>query len=699
MDPRASSAYHVPIALAMKVRLDVPSLRRSLDAIVARHEALRTTFVAVDGAPVQRIAPPSTGMSLIEHDLRGLDGAAAERARLAAEEMSAPFDLETGPLVRGRLVTTADDDHVLLVTAHHIVFDGWSAAVFARELHASYAAYGAGEPDLLAAPPIQSVDHAVWQRRANAREAYREQLGYWQGALRDAPALLEIPADRPRPSRQDFAGAHVSIEIDAELTAAMKAFSRRHGATPFMTLLTAWGALLSRLAAQDVVVVGTAVANRGRPELEPLIGSLVSTLALRLDYRGSPTVSEALARVKTHVIAAQGHQDVPFEQVVEVVNPPRSLAHNALFQNMLVLQNGETSSFFPASNLHAAKVDLTFDLCEDGDRVRGVIVYATALFDRETIVRYGGYFLRLLAAMVVDDTQAIDRLPVLGDGERRRLLVEWNATERAYPDDVCVHELFEAQVERSPYAVAVEHEGTRLSYAELNAQANRLARHLRARGLAPDVRVAICMERSVEMVVALLAVLKAGGAYVPLDPGYPIERLSYLMEDSAPALLLTHDAVGPDVRETLQRSGVPAIDVAGGAARWAGESGADLERAELLPTHLAYVIYTSGSTGKPKGAMNEHRAVVNRLLWMQEAYPLGADDAVLQKTPFSFDVSVWEFFSPLLSGARLVMARAEGHKDPEYLARIVREARITTMHAVPSMLGFFVEHARSEQRT
>jgi amino acid adenylation domain-containing protein len=699
LDPRASSAYHVPIALAMKGRRDVPALRRALDAIVARHESLRTTFVAADGVPVQRIAPPSTGMSLVEHDLRGRDGAAAERARLVAQEMNAPFDLETGPLVRARLVTSADDDHVLLVTAHHIVFDGWSAAVFARELDALYAAYRAGEPDPLPPQAIQPVDHAVWQRRSIAGGACREQLGYWQGALRDAPALLEIPADRPRPSRQDFAGAHVPIELDAELTAKLKALGRRHGATLFMTLLTAWGALLSRLASQDVVVVGTAVANRGRPELESLIGSLVNTLALRLDYGGSPAVSEAIARVKAHVIAGQQHQDVPFEQVVEVVNPPRSLSYNALFQNMLVLQNGETSSIFPASNLHAAKVDLTCELVEDGDRVRGVIVYATALFDRETMVRYGGYFRRLLAAMAAGDAQAIDRLPVLAESERRRTLVEWNATERAYPAELCTHELFEAQAARSPYAVAVEHEGTRLSYAELNAQANRLARHLRARGVAPDMRVAICMERSVELVVALLAVLKAGGAYVPLDPGYPIERLAYLVEDSAPVLLLTHDAVGPDVRGTLQRSGVPPIDVARDAARWAGESGADLDRAELLPTHLAYVIYTSGSTGKPKGAMNEHRAVVNRLLWMHEAYPLGPDDAVLQKTPFSFDVSVWEFFLPLLSGARLVMARAGGHKDPEYLVRVVREARITTMHAVPSMLGFFVEQARAEQCT
>ncbi len=696
LDPRASRAYHVPIALPMKGRLDVAALRRALDAIVARHEALRTTFVAVDGAPVQRIGPPSTGLPLIEHDLRGLDGACSLRARIAGEEMNAPFDLASGLLVRARLVTLADDDHVLLVTAHHIVFDGWSAALFARELDVSYAAFRAGEPDPLPAPAIQPADHAAWQRRTNAG---REQLAYWQDALRDVPAVVELPADRPRPARHDYAGAHVPFEIDSELSAKLKSFSRRHGATLFMTLLTAWGALLARLAAHDVVVVGTAVANRTRPELEPLLGFFVNTLAVRLELGGSPTVSEALARVKAGVIAAQEHQDAPFGQVVEAVNPPRSLAYTPLFQNMLVWQNWDASGIFPASNLHAAKADLVAELCEDGDRIRGVIVYATSLFERETVVRFGEYFRRLLVAMTVDDAQAIDRLPMLPACERRRILVDWNATARTYPADLCVHELVEAQVARSPHAVAVDHEGTRLSYLELNAQANRLARHLRARGAGPDVRVAVCMERSAELVVALLAVLKAGAAYVPLDPGYPLERLAYLVEDGAPALLLTHDAVPPDVRATLRRSGVPALDVAADAARWAGESAADLERAGLLPSHLAYVIYTSGSTGKPKGAMNEHRGVVNRLLWMQEEYALGADDAVLQKTPFSFDVSVWEFFLPLLSGARLVMARAGGHKDPDYLVRIVREARITTMHAVPSMLGFFAEAAHAEQCT
>ncbi|MBV8368734.1 MAG: amino acid adenylation domain-containing protein [Candidatus Eremiobacteraeota bacterium] len=696
LDPRASLAYHVPIALPLSGPLNVRALRRALDAIVARHEALRTTFVALDGAPAQRIGPPNTRMPLIEHDLRGLDGPFSLRARIAGEEMNAPFDLATGPLVRARLITVADDDHVLLVTAHHAVFDGWSAALFSRELAALYGAFRTGQPNQLPPPAIQPVDHAAWQRRTNAG---REQLAYWRDALREVPAVVELPADRPRPARQDYAGAHVPFEIDAELTAKLKSLSRRHGATLFMTLLTAWGALLSRLAVQDVVVVGTAVANRTRPELEPLLGFFVNTLALRLEYGGGPTVGEALARVKAQVGAAHEHQDAPFGQVVEAVNPPRSLAYTPLFQTMLVWQSWDANAIFPASNLHAAKTDLVAELCEDGDRIRGVIVYATALFDRETVVRYGEYFRRLLVAMTAGDAQAIGRLPLLAASERRRALVDWNATARTYPAELCVHELVEAQVARSPHAVAVDHEGMRLSYAELNAQANRLARHLRARGVGPGVRVAVCMERSTELVVALLAVLKAGGAYVPLDPGYPLERLAYLVEDAAPALLLAHDAVPAGVRAALRRTGVPALDVAADAPRWADESEENLARAGLLSSHLAYVIYTSGSTGKPKGAMNEHRGVVNRLLWMQDEYTLGADDAVLQKTPFSFDVSVWEFFLPLLSGARLVMARAGGHRDPDYLVRVVREARVTMMHAVPSMLGFFVDAAHAERCT
>ncbi|MFN5018140.1 non-ribosomal peptide synthetase, partial [Bradyrhizobium sp.] len=407
-------------------------------------------------------------------------------------------------------------------------------------------------------------------------------------------------------------------------------------------------------------------------------------------------------------VAAQEHQDLPFEQVVELVQPSRSLSHAPLFQAVLVWQN------LPAGRLDlgelrleavevprvSAQFDMTLSLAQTGGTISGGLEYATALFDRGTIERWAGYFVRLLEGMVADARAPVDRLPLQGEAERHRVLVEWNATAADYPQDVCVHELFEAQAERTPAAVAVVHEERRLSYAELNTQANRLAHHLRGLGVKPDDRVAICIARSPEMIVGLLAILKAGGAYVPLDPAYPPERLAFMVQDSAPVALLVGGGaldVLPVVQAELAASGVPVLDIGADAAQWAEAPARNPARSEvgLAASHLAYVIYTSGSTGTPKGAMNGHRAVVNRLLWMQDAYALDGGDAVLQKTPFSFDVSVWEFFWPLLAGARLVMARPEGHKDPAYLVEVIRRERITTLHFVPSMLQIFVEYAEA----
>ncbi|MFN4936741.1 non-ribosomal peptide synthetase, partial [Bradyrhizobium sp.] len=439
-----------------------------------------------------------------------------------------------------------------------------------------------------------------------------------------------------------------------------------------------------------------------------LIGFFVNTLAVRVDVSGSPSVSELLARVKAQTVAAQEQQDLPFEQVVELLQPSRSLSYAPLFQAALAWQT------MSAENLDlgelrlapvevprvSAQFDLTLSLAETGGRISGGLEYATALFDRETIERWAGYFVRLLEGMVADARAPVDRLPLQGEAERHRVLVEWNATAADYPQDVCVHELFEAQAERTPAAVAVVHEERRLSYAELNTQANRLAHHLRGLGVKPDDRVAICIARSPEMIVGLLAILKAGGAYVPLDPAYPPERLAFMVQDSAPVALLVGGGaldVLPVVQAELAASGVPVLDIGADAAQWAEAPARNPARSEvgLAASHLAYVIYTSGSTGTPKGAMNGHRAVVNRLLWMQDAYALDGGDAVLQKTPFSFDVSVWEFFWPLLAGARLVMARPEGHKDPAYLVEVIRRERITTLHFVPSMLQIFVEYAEA----
>jgi amino acid adenylation domain-containing protein len=692
------AAYHIPVRLRLRGELDRDALGRALDRITARHEALRTTFAEVDGEPVQRIAPAGESAFLfLDHDLREHPEAEAEFRRLAVEEASAPFDLERGPLVRGRLVRLAADDHVLLVTLHHAVSDAWSMGVLTRELGALYGAFRRGEPDPLAPPPIQYADYAAWQRRRVDGEVLREQSEYWKTALAGAPALLELPTDRARPARQDFAGATVGMVLDEELTAGLKALSQRQGTTLFMTLLAGWSAVLGRLSGQEDVVVGTPTANRGRSEIEGLIGFFVNTLALRVDLFGSPTVAELLDRVRERALGAQQRQDIPFEQVVELVQPARSLSHSPLFQVMFTWQNvpggelelpGLTLAPLGGDGITTAKFDLSLALAERGGRIVGGVDYATALFDRETVERYLGYLHRVLEAMAADARQPVERLSLLSAAERRQVVEEWNATGAAYAADVCIHELFEARAERTPGAVAAVAEDESLTYAELNARSNRLAHHLRGLGVGPDVRVAICLERSLEMVVGLLAILKAGAAYVPVDPGYPADRLRYMLADGAPAVLLTQSPLAG----LFGGVEIPVIALDMEASAWADLPETNPERAGLTPDHLAYVIYTSGSTGRPKGVMNAHRGVVNRLLWMQEAYRLDAGEAVLQKTPFSFDVSVWEFFWTLGAGARLVMARPEGHRDPGYLVETIRAAGITTLHFVPSMLQAFLEH-------
>ncbi|HEX2080603.1 MAG TPA: non-ribosomal peptide synthase/polyketide synthase [Longimicrobium sp.] len=694
------STYHVPRRLRLRGSLDRDALVRALDGIVARHEALRTTFALLDGAPEQRIAPADIGFHLVEHGLRGAADAEAELGRLMAGEAGAPFDLERGPLIRGRLIRLAADDHVLLLTMHHIVSDAWSTGVFTRELSALYGAFLRGEPDPLPPLPVQYADYAAWQRRWVEGEVLQAQADYWTGTLSGAPELLELPTDHPRPARQDFAGATAGLVLGEALTAGLKALSQRHGTTLFMTVLAGWATVLSRLSGQEDVVVGTPSANRGRREIEGLIGFFVNTLALRVDFSSAPTVAEVLAQVKARALEAQQNQDIPFEQVVELVQPARSLAHTPLFQVMFAWQNAPREGLaLPglepapagAASQVTAKFDLMLSLGEAGGRITGGMEYATALFEKETVERWLGYLRRVLEAMAADDALGVDRLPMVPEAERRLVLREFNDTRREYPREACVHELVEAQVERTPGTVAVVSEGERVTYAELNARANRLAHHLRGLGVAPDARVGICVERSVEMVVGLLGILKAGGAYVPLDSSYPVDRLRNMLEDSAPAVLLTHPPLAATVAALSAGSAVPVLDLADAAA-WAHRSDTNPGREGLGPRNLAHVLFTSGSTGRPKGVMLEHGSLVNLLAWMQDRYAMEPHEALLQKTPFSFDVSFWEFFWPLMVGARLVMARPGGHRDPAYLVEVIRREGVTVAHFVPSMLQVFLEH-------
>ncbi|HYW06799.1 MAG TPA: condensation domain-containing protein, partial [Longimicrobium sp.] len=528
------AAYHLPKRLRLTGELDRAALRRTLDAIVARHEALRTTFGQVDGAPVQRVAPVADSAFVMrEHDLR--DAPDAERALhdLVVEETRAPFDLAVGPLFRGRLIRLAADEHVLLLTLHHIVADAWSMGVLVRELTVLYGAFRAGEADPLPRLAVQYPDYAAWQRKWISGAVLEAQASYWRGALAGAPALIEIPTDRPRPARVDHAGGVVAVALDAELAAGLKALSRKHGTTMFMTLMAGWAAVLARLSGQADVVIGTPTANRGRTEVEGLIGFFLNTLAVRVELGDSPTVAELLGRVKTRTLGAQQHQELPFEQVVELMQPARSLAHHPLFQVMFAWQNapgagrlelpGLTLGTVDGPSRETAKFDLSLNLQEAGGRIVGSLSYATSLFDAATAERYVGYLARVLEQMAADDAQVVGRLALLPPEERAQVVDVWNATDAEFPGAPTIHARIEARVARTPGAVALTSESESLTYAELNARANQLAHHLRGLGVGPDTRVALCLERGVAMVVGLLAVLKAGGAYVPLDPSYPAD--------------------------------------------------------------------------------------------------------------------------------------------------------------------------------
>jgi arthrofactin-type cyclic lipopeptide synthetase C len=477
--------------------------------------------------------------------------------------------------------------------------------------------------------------------------------------------------------------------------------------TLFMTLLAAFHVLLARYSRQEQIVVGSPIANRNRSEIEGLIGFFVNMLVLRADLSGNPSFLTLLHQVKGVALGAYAHQDLPFEKLVEELQPERTLSHNPLFQATLGLQNiprpvtappaghtGESSVGLDGMDYEttATKFDLEIYLWDQANGLSGRTYYSRDLFEETTIKRLMGHYLNVLRG-IVERERPISDLSLLSVQEREQIVVGWNQTGRPYPQDRLIHELFERQLDNTPESIALIYEDRRLSYAELNAKANQLAHYLQRLGIGPESLVGVCAERSLEMVIGLLAVLKAGGAYVPLDPTYPAERLAYMLEDSAPIVVLTHTRVRAEIRSALAQAGVPMIDLEADTWRWANETDVNRDESavELTPEHLAYVIYTSGSTGRPKGVMNEHRGVVNRLLWMQDAYGLTEDDAVLQKTPFGFDVSVWEFFWPLLNGARLVMARPEGHKDPAYLASAIEQERITTLHFVPSMLQVFLE--------
>ena len=703
--------YNVPGAIRIEGRLDLEALERSANEIIRRHEVLRTRFEVEEGTPVQVINQWEPRRLELE-DLTSLTSEEREQevGRIAREEAGTLFDLSRGPLLRLKVLKLGVEEHVTLITMHHIVSDAWSMGILVREIGTLYQAYTAGEPSPLDELPLQYADFAVWQRAWLQGKALAAELDYWRKQLAGMEDLA-LPTDHPRPAAPSYRGASRQFMIDREVAQKLRALSQREGVTLFMALLGSFDVVMSRYSGQEDVALGTDIANRNRAEIEGVIGFFVNQLVMRVEVRGMESFSELLKRVREVCLGAYAHQDVPFEKLVEELDPERNLGRSPLFQAKLILQNAprerleleglRLSSL--GSELEAAKIDLTMEITgagtEEGRGLLGAVTYSRDLFEEETIERLIGHYLNVLKGVVRGvDLEGLERpiseLSMLGDQERAQILVEWNQTARPFSREWRIHELFEQQVKSTPEAVALIYEEGQLSYAELNAKSNQLAHYLKRLGVGPEKMVGVCLERSLEMVVGLLAILKAGGAYVPLDPAYPIERLTYMLEDSNPLAVLTQPLAHTQIPSSLFGSERAALDLERDAGLWTSESDLNPDRgpASLTPECLAYVIYTSGSTGRPKGVMNDNCGVVNQLLWMQEAYCLNQRDAVLQKTPFSFDVSVWEFFWPLLNGARLVMARPEGHKDPAYLADLIQQHGVTTLHFVPSMMQVFLEH-------
>ncbi|ALN80262.1 non-ribosomal peptide synthetase [Lysobacter antibioticus] len=695
LDQAAGEAYHVPAALRLKGRLDRLALQSALDRIVARHENLRTRFIGVDGSARQQIAPEQIGFVLVDHDLRALAPAEreAEATRLGRDEALAAFDLAAGPLIRGRLLRVGDDEHILLVTQHHIISDGWSMGVLVREVSALYTAFTQGRADPLPALPVQYADYAVWQRQWLQGEALQKHIDFWRTHLGGAPTLLELPGDRPRPPLQSYAGDRIPVALPAALTTALRALSQRHGTTVFMTLLAGWSALMSRLSGQDEVVIGTPVANRARTELEPLIGLFINTLALRVDLRDDPTVAELLAQVKTTTLGAYAHQELPFEQVVEALAPERSLGHSPLFQVMLTLDNTPDSgslalpglelSAVPATNAKA-HFDLRLLLGDAGEDLSGELEYSSDLFDRATAERMVRQWIALLQGMVGGDARKVGELALLTSAERELVLREFNDLRSDAVHDRTIHALFEEQAAAAPDAEALLVEDEVLSYAELNRRANRVAHRLIALGVKPDDRVAICTERSVAMIVGLLGVLKAGAGYVPLDPSYPSERLAYMLEDSRPIALLTQSALRAAM-PMLESSSLPVVVLDDESLSDQSESNPRIDG--LTPRHLAYVIYTSGSTGQPKGVMVEHRSAVNfwRVMGETTHRELSAGSRVALNAAFSFDMSLKGILQ-LLSGHALVLIPQSIRANGPAMLDFIDRYRIDAFDSTPSQL-------------
>ncbi|BAY46081.1 amino acid adenylation domain-containing protein [Scytonema sp. HK-05] len=698
-----SAAYNIVEAMQLQGDLNIDALQESLNAIVAHHEILRTTYIAEDGNPVQVIgAPRSVELKVINLINESLTEDSSTVQKLLQNEALRPFNLTSDLMLRACLIQRlapplplgqSPQENILLLVMHHIATDGWSMSILYEELTTLYQAFKDGLSNPLPELPIQYADFAVWQREWLSGEVLQKQLNYWKQQLTGATPVLELPTDRPRPPVQSYRGARQFFVLPQSLSQALHGLSRQEGVTLFMTLLAAFQTLLYRYSRQEDILVGSPIAGRNREEIEGLIGFFVNTLVLRTDMSGNPNFRELLQRVRSTAMSAYAHQDLPFEKLVEQLQPERSLSYHPLFQVMFVLQNVPNQTLeLPGLSITsvdvdhlASQFDITLSIEETEQGLRGLWEYNTDLFDASSIERMSEHFQTLLEAIVSDPQQHVTQLPLLTPNERQQLLVEWNNTQAEYQEQ-CIHKLFEQQVEKTPHAVAVVFEDKQLTYQQLNNRANQLAHYLQTLGVGPDVLVGICIERSLEMVVGLLGILKAGGAYVPLDPEYPQERLEFMLEDTQTPVLLTQEKLVNSL--PAHQAQVICLD-----SEWQliAQHSEENPVSEVTIDNLVYIIYTSGSTGKPKGVMVAHRGICNHLYWRQATFQLTERDKVLQTIPFSFDPSVWQLFWPLSFGGQLVMARPGGHQDPAYLVKVFTEQQITVSGLVPSIIQVLLE--------
>jgi amino acid adenylation domain-containing protein len=683
-----SPFYNVPDTYQLTGRLDVRALERSFDALIRRHEVLRTTFDLVGGEPRQFINDPAP-FRLPVTDLSGLAAheREAETARLAGEEARRLFDLRRDPMLRASLLRLGDEDHVLLMSTHHIASDGWSRGVLMSELTTLYAAYSERRTPTLAELPVQYADFAVWQRDYLTGAVLDEQITYWRERLGGELPVLELPTDRPRPPIPTYRGAYYNLAFPKRVSAGLHALSREHGTTLFMTLLAVFQTLLHRYTGQTDIAVGTPVAGRSRAELEHLIGFFVNMLVLRIDLAGDPTFRELLGRVRQVALGAYAHQDVPFEKLVEELHPRRDMSRNPLFQVAFALQNAPGEDFALSGlamtpldvGSGSSRFDIECHLWETPEGVAGGLIYSTDLFDETTIARMVSHFGRLLEAVSTTPDARLSELPLMNDDERRQILSVWNGTRRPYPQQLCLHQLFEAQAARTPARVALVCGQERITYAELDARASRLASRLRAAGAQPEVLVGVLAERSTQMLIGILGALKSGAAYVPLDPQYPQERLAFMMKDSRMSVLLTQQRLTERVPSHDAHTVLLDDDTRDESSRNVSLS------YDATPDNLAYIIYTSGSTGTPKGVAIPHRSAVAFLAWAIERFTPDELSATLASTSICFDLSIFELFAPLACGGRVMLA-----ENALALPALPAASEVTLINTVPSAMAELV---------